>query len=172
MVSFGLHREKLQDGWLHSTGGMVSETRMIEVDYFDNRNIDEFEFNSQGWVDMTTIAERGRKIKYRHIIPIKMGEYTVHQDTLDYEVCASDGFVTFYCEKTVASGETDRVEWGYTIEISPFGDINGDGCVNGRDLGLFFGDWGTDIEQSDFNGDGEVNGVDLGILFENWKNEC
>ena len=48
MVSFGVHREELKDGWLHSTGGMVNETRMLEVDYFDNRRIDQFEFNSQG----------------------------------------------------------------------------------------------------------------------------
>ena len=86
MVSFGVHREELKDGWLHSTGGMVNETRMLEVDYFDNR-IDQFEFNSQGWVDMTTISENSRKLKYRHKVPINFGEYTISQDSTDYEVC-------------------------------------------------------------------------------------
>ena len=81
MVSFGVHREELKDGWLHSTGGMVNETRMLEVDYFDNRRIDQFEFNSQGWVDMTTISENSRKLKYRHKVPINFGEYTISQDS-------------------------------------------------------------------------------------------
>jgi len=169
MVSFGVHREELKDGWLHSTGGMVNETRMLNLDYLDNRRIDQFEFNSQGRVDFTTISVEDRKLKYRHKVAINFGEYTVHQDTLEYEVCASDGFVTFYCEKSVASGETERVEWAYTIEITPFGDLNGDECINGYDLGLMFGDWGVAGSPADFNNDGTVDPADMGILLANWK---
>jgi len=169
MVSFGVHREELKDGWLHSTGGMVNETRMLNLDYLDNRRIDQFEFTSQGWVDLTAISVEDRKLKYRHKVAINFGEYTVHQDTLEYEVCASDGFVTFYCEKSVASGETERVEWAYTIEITPFGDLNGDECINGYDLGLMFGDWGVAGSPADFNNDGTVDPADMGILLANWK---
>ena len=171
LVSFGVHREELKDGWLHSTGGMVNDTRMLELDYFDNRLIDQFEFNSQGWVDMTTIHEDDRKQKYRHKVPIKFGEYTISQDSsTDYEVCASDGFVTFYCEKAVVSGETERIEWAYTVEIAPFGDLNGDECINGYDLGLMIGEWGTEGSPADFNNDGTVDPADMGILLANWKN--
>lgn len=170
LVPFGVNREELKDGWLHTTGGVVNDTRMLELDYFDNRLIDQFEFNSQGWVDMTTIHEDDRKQKYRHKVPIKFGEYTISQDSsTDYEVCASDGFVTFYCEKAVVSGETERIEWAYTVEIAPFGDLNGDECINGYDLGLMIGEWGTEGSPADFNNDGTVDPADLGIMLANWK---
>ena len=169
LISFGVHREELKDGWLHTTGGMANDTRMLELDYFDNRRADQFEFNSQGWVDLTTISEDNRRIKYRHIVPIKFGEYTIYQDTLDYEVCAGNGNVILYCEKPVASGETERVEWAYTVEIEPFGDLNGDECINGYDLGLMFGEWGVAGSPADFNNDETVDPVDLGILLANWR---
>ena len=170
LVSFGIHREELPDGWLHSTGGMVNETRMLEVDYFDNRRIDQFEFNSQGWVDLTAISEENRKIKYRHKVPINLGDYTISQDSTDYEVCASDGNVTFYCERVVLTGETERVEWAYTVEITPYGDLNGDECINARDLGLLLGEWGVEGSPADFNNDGTVDPTDMGIMLANWKN--
>ena len=169
LVSFDVHREELKDGWLHSTGGTAYDTRVTEVDYYDNRRIDQFEFNSQGWVDLTNPTDDGRKLKYRHKVSINLGDYTVSQDTLDYEVCASDGFVTFYCEESVASGETERVEWVYTVEIAPWGDLNGDECINAYDLGLLLGDWGVAGSPADFNNDGTVDPADLGIILANWK---
>ena len=53
------------------------------------------------------------------------------------------------------------------------GDLNGDGLVNGADLGLLIGDWGCtsgggSLCFADINGDGVVNGADLGILIGNW----
>ncbi|MFO0962785.1 MAG: hypothetical protein U0625_07730 [Phycisphaerales bacterium] len=48
------------------------------------------------------------------------------------------------------------------------GDINGDGKVNGADIGLLLGDWGTSAARSDLNHDGVVNGGDIGILLGNW----
>jgi hypothetical protein len=47
------------------------------------------------------------------------------------------------------------------------GDLNGDGAVNGADLGLLLSNWGTDGD-GDLNDDGVVNGADLGILLANW----
>jgi hypothetical protein len=50
------------------------------------------------------------------------------------------------------------------------GDLNGDGAVNGLDLGLFLVAWGsTGANPADFNGDGVVNGTDLGLLLVNWE---
>ncbi|HMN95823.1 MAG TPA: hypothetical protein PKC43_11930 [Phycisphaerales bacterium] len=46
------------------------------------------------------------------------------------------------------------------------GDLNGDGVVDGADLGLLAGGWGT--AAGDLNGDGIVDGADLGILLGNW----
>jgi len=48
------------------------------------------------------------------------------------------------------------------------GDINGDGIVDGSDLGLLLSLWGTDSPQADLNGDGIVDLSDLNILLSNW----
>lgn len=47
------------------------------------------------------------------------------------------------------------------------GDLNGDGVVNGADLGILLTGWGTN-GAGDFNGDGLVDGADLGILLTSW----
>ncbi len=51
----------------------------------------------------------------------------------------------------------------------PVGDLNGDGIVNGADLGLLLGAWGVCGGcAEDINGDGLVNGADLGLLLGDW----
>lgn len=47
-------------------------------------------------------------------------------------------------------------------------DLNGDGEVNGADLGQMLGSWGPFPGPADLNGDGEVNGADLGQLLGTW----
>lgn len=51
------------------------------------------------------------------------------------------------------------------------GDLDGDGLVNGADVGLLLGSWsargGKDIN-ADLDGNGVVDGADLGILLGNW----
>ena len=51
--------------------------------------------------------------------------------------------------------------------VARFGDLNGDGVVNGADLGLLLGAWGTP-GPGDLNGDGTVTGSDLGLLLGAW----
>ncbi|MDI9403615.1 MAG: hypothetical protein QM516_07060 [Limnohabitans sp.] len=48
------------------------------------------------------------------------------------------------------------------------GDVNGDGMVNGGDLGAVLGAWGTSWPAADLDGDGFVNGGDLGAVLGNW----
>jgi hypothetical protein len=48
------------------------------------------------------------------------------------------------------------------------GDLDGDGSVNGVDLGIILGNWDTANPISDLNGDGATNGLDLGILLGGW----
>ena len=51
------------------------------------------------------------------------------------------------------------------------GDINGDGHVNGLDLGIILGFWGPcgpGACPADVNRDGDVNGADLGIALAYW----
>lgn len=50
------------------------------------------------------------------------------------------------------------------------GDFNGDGLVNGADLGLLLGAWGRCTGcVEDMNGDGFVTGADLGLLLGAWS---
>jgi len=170
LVSFDVHREELKDGWLHTTGGAAYETRVTEVDYYDNRRIDDTLFSSQGQVTLTNTSATSRKIKYRHHVSIRRGEYTVSQDSTDYEVCASDGKVIFYVEKILQIGVPYTQEWTYSIEIQPYGDIDGDGFINGSDLGMLFAGWGMDGE-TDLNKDGTTDGLDLGIILTNWYDD-
>jgi len=49
------------------------------------------------------------------------------------------------------------------------GDLNGDGVVDGADLGILLDAWGPCVGcGADLNGDGVVDGADLGILLDNW----
>ncbi|MFO0873662.1 MAG: FG-GAP-like repeat-containing protein [Phycisphaerales bacterium] len=45
-------------------------------------------------------------------------------------------------------------------------DLNADGVVDGGDLGIMLGNWGT--ATGDLNGDGTVDGSDLGIMLGAW----
>lgn len=47
-------------------------------------------------------------------------------------------------------------------------DFNGDGEVDGADLGLLLGAWGTNQCPFDLNGSGDVDGADLGLLLGDW----
>ena len=173
LVSFDVHRLQLEDGWLHTTGGMANGTRVTEVDYLDNRRIDQWEFISYGSVTLTnTHAEDRRKIKYRQSVDIRRGpDYTVTQDTPDVDICVEDDGETakavMYVDKILDPGESHIQEWYYSVEIAKFGDLNNDGCINGYDLGLLFSEWGGP-GVADFNLDGTVNAYDMGIVLANW----
>jgi len=49
----------------------------------------------------------------------------------------------------------------------PTADLDGDGIVDGADLGLLLQQWGSG-GSADLNGDGVVDGIDLGILLQQW----
>ena len=55
-----------------------------------------------------------------------------------------------------------------SISVPNPADINNDGVVDGVDLGLLLGAWGTSDPDADLNGDGTVDGVDLGLLLGAW----
>ena len=170
LESFGVHRLELENGYLHTTGGVARETRVVEVDYYDNRRIVTDLFDSQGTVTLTNVTNadnRSRRIKYRHRVDVPRGEYTITQHDTDYEVCAHDGEIIFYTDIVLANGASHTRDWLYTVEIERYGDFNGDGFIDGYDLGMLFAGWGMDGE-TDINGDGITDGEDMGILLENW----
>ncbi len=61
------------------------------------------------------------------------------------------------------------LDWGGPVTPPSPADFNGDGHVNGDDLGTLLGQWGPCPGCSaDFNGDGKVDGDDLGFLLGEW----
>ncbi|MFG0274585.1 MAG: hypothetical protein ACF8QF_05980 [Phycisphaerales bacterium] len=59
-------------------------------------------------------------------------------------------------------------EIGGVADVRALGDLNGDDVVDGADLGLLLGAWGTAAVGADLNGDGVVDGADLGLLLGAW----
>ena len=55
---------------------------------------------------------------------------------------------------------------GLTCPVSRPADMNGDGVVNGIDLGIFLSYWGA--AGGDFNGDGTTDGADLAVMLSDW----
>ncbi|MBC23789.1 MAG: hypothetical protein CMJ32_07750 [Phycisphaerae bacterium] len=51
-------------------------------------------------------------------------------------------------------------------------DINGDGIVDGEDLGALLGNWNTADPAADIDQSGIVDGVDLGMLLGAWGQKC
>ena len=47
-------------------------------------------------------------------------------------------------------------------------DLDGDGVVNGADLGALLSGWGSADPTLDLDGNGMVDGGDLGALLSDW----
>jgi hypothetical protein len=56
---------------------------------------------------------------------------------------------------------------GVNCQASRPADLNGDGVVNGTDLGRMLGGWGQP-GATDLNGDGVTNGTDMGLMLGDW----
>ena len=74
-----------------------------------------------------------------------------------------------YNDGSVVEAGVDNLRiFGLECDDSLPGDLDGDGAVNGADVGIFLALWGTSNADADLNGDGTVNGADLGLLVANW----
>lgn len=79
--------------------------------------------------------------------------------------------VTYYVTATDRAGNTATgPELTFSLAgAAVFGDLNGDGVVDGADLGLLLGAWDTADDAADLNDDGVVDGADLGLLLGAWS---
>ena len=71
--------------------------------------------------------------------------------------------------RVVGRGRLNGIPRGFVLEVTSVpGDLNGDGRVNGADLGILLGAWGSAGGAADINHDGIVDGADIGMLLANW----
>lgn len=85
----------------------------------------------------------------------------------------SDGTSWVACSRFLAAPGFDSYRIGLTRlgELGLLGDLNGDGLVDGADLGLLLANWGPTgggPAAGDLNGDGVVDGADIGLLLAAW----
>ena len=70
-------------------------------------------------------------------------------------------------DNSITEAGVDDFSMTVTTCVNPCtGDFDGDGVVNGGDLGVLLASWGS--SSGDLNGDGIVNGADLGALLAVW----
>lgn len=67
----------------------------------------------------------------------------------------------------VEAGVDDVRLFGLDCTPARPADVNGDGVVDGADLGILLGNWGNS-GAGDVDGNGQVNGADLGVLVADW----
>lgn len=76
------------------------------------------------------------------------------------------------CEPVLVTYHPNSVTVQFPGASANPADLNGDGVVNGADLGMLLAGWGDCTESpccpADLNGDGVVNGADLGTVLANW----
>jgi predicted outer membrane repeat protein len=76
------------------------------------------------------------------------------------------------CDNTFVNIDGDWTDLGGN-DICPnvFGDLNGDGIVDGADLGILLAQWDSEGPQGDLDNDLDVDGADLGLLLAAWTFE-
>jgi len=117
--------------------------------------------------------------------PVQVSEQGVLVTTLQFKVLSAfvetwvdvlpELTVTFTGKTAVYDGTFAGLDITGTLthalirQIDPCpSDLDDDGVVNGADLAIVLGDWGTASPLSDLNLDGMVNGADLAIVLGAW----
>lgn len=77
----------------------------------------------------------------------------------------ASGSIPYHCVPHCFAGMVGTLV--VDVPVTP-GDLNGDGPVNGTDLAMLLGLWGTADAGADLDHNGSVGGGDLAILLSNW----
>ncbi|MCA9285409.1 MAG: hypothetical protein KDA22_09355, partial [Phycisphaerales bacterium] len=103
------------------------------------------------------------------IVKSNSGPYTEANRWGDYAAVRPDegSAGTFWANHEYAVSSNNWRTWVQQVILPPSSDLDGDGLVNGADLGILLGAWGTP-GPGDLNGDGVVDGADLGNLLADW----
>jgi hypothetical protein len=114
------------------------------------------------WVPVEEVAENARTWVLRSF---RVADFVTPTSQLRLRFRARD----LNQGSLVEAGVDDVRVWGASIDCTPQrpGDLNGDGVVDGNDLGELLAQWGGG-GSADFNDDGTVDGNDLGQLLADW----
>jgi hypothetical protein len=85
----------------------------------------------------------------------------------DYSLSVGGADYAAQLSQTGPSFPTYGIDVSVVVEPAQPADLNGDGVVNGVDLGILLAAWSS-AGPGDLNGDGVVDGVDLGVLLGAW----
>jgi hypothetical protein len=83
-----------------------------------------------------------------------------------FENYGGAGEIVRWAGPGVSKAVIPAATWSRNGTIVLTADLNGDGSVNGADLGILLGAWGT--AAADLTGDGTTDGADLGLLLGSW----
>jgi hypothetical protein len=95
----------------------------------------------------------------------------VEGDQFGSRIAMSGDTAVIGAQRGDPNGSTDAGSayvFSLECEAPLLGDLNEDGMVDGADLGILLGAWGTDNSTADLNDDGNVDGADLGIMLGEW----
>mgnify|MGYP002071831272 CR=1 FL=1 len=112
------------------------------------------------WVLAQTIATTGGAWK---VHSFRVSEFVAPTAQVRVQFSVAD-----VPNNSVTNGGVDnfQVETILCPEDACLGDLDGNGSVDGGDLGILLGAWGTDA--ADLDGNGVVDGADLGVLLGAW----
>jgi hypothetical protein len=113
------------------------------------------------WVQMELVTENLNAWTTKSF---RVGQFVQPSATMKVRFLARD----LNSGSLVEAGVDDFKVEGISCTASNPADIDGDGSVNGSDLGLLLAGWGT--SSPDLNGDGQCEGTDLGLLLAAWTN--
>lgn len=109
------------------------------------------------WFDSGNVVSQStnNNLEHLYVRSLQPGTYALEVDRIDTSVL----------------GVPVAVAWIRPEDPGPpalVGDLNGDGLVDGADLGLLLAAFETSGPVGDLNGDGFVDGSDLGLLLAAW----
>lgn len=130
-----------------------------EVDYM----ITEIS-NGGAWVTALTID--GASTSW-NVFSFNCADYVAPTATVQVRFTCSDEPNNSLTEGAVDDFQVERLKCGSS---SCSADFNGDGQVDGADMGIMLALWGTPA--GDISGDGDTNGADLGLLLTQFGTDC
>ena len=149
-----------------SVGWEWTPTRQVYVKYKDNRESYDKVLWLSGEANITNWRTKTARIKYRHAVEVD--SWLRPKIPHDSPVCFEDGFVVGYWETILFPTATATLDIGWSVNLYDKADFNQDGVVDAEDLGVLMVWFGSNNEWHDLDGDGIVNGYDLGLFFSRW----